>query len=248
MTPLWLRGLAAPLLVVVLGGLLWLDRGPGAACVVVGGRVARASIALASVAAAGLTQWAAGPIDAPVPEGRGIWALAYAALYRRVRAAQRASARPAARAGSLRQRRGGASRRRRRPRRERSHPVGQSARAGAPRHRPAPGPRRADRQPRSPARIRPVHGGGRLSRAGGIPIDARRHVDAFGADRAVRRRGKAADEPGRHAAGGGRARAPRFHRQRVARTQDAADRTHRVSRDVCRCRRWTRSSGNAISR
>jgi len=32
-----------------------------------------------------LAQWAAGPIDTPVPEGRGTWALAYAALYRRVR-------------------------------------------------------------------------------------------------------------------------------------------------------------------
>ena len=32
-----------------------------------------------------LTQWAAGPIDSQVPEGRGIWALAYTALYRRVR-------------------------------------------------------------------------------------------------------------------------------------------------------------------
>jgi two-component system, OmpR family, phosphate regulon sensor histidine kinase PhoR len=32
-----------------------------------------------------LANWAAGPIDTPVPEGRGTWALAYAALYRRVR-------------------------------------------------------------------------------------------------------------------------------------------------------------------
>ena len=29
--------------------------------------------------------WASGPIEAPVPEGRGTWAVAYAALYHRVR-------------------------------------------------------------------------------------------------------------------------------------------------------------------
>src|SRR3977135_1487035 len=32
-----------------------------------------------------LTRWASGPIEVPVPEGRGTWALAYAALYDRVR-------------------------------------------------------------------------------------------------------------------------------------------------------------------
>src|SRR5438552_3764166 len=32
-----------------------------------------------------LTRWASGPIEVPVPEGRGTWALAYAALYHRVR-------------------------------------------------------------------------------------------------------------------------------------------------------------------
>src|SRR5438552_16996183 len=32
-----------------------------------------------------LTRWASGPIEVPVPEGRGTWAVAYAALYRRVR-------------------------------------------------------------------------------------------------------------------------------------------------------------------
>src|SRR6202790_5156837 len=32
-----------------------------------------------------LARWASGPIEAPVPEGRGTWALAYAALYHRVR-------------------------------------------------------------------------------------------------------------------------------------------------------------------
>jgi two-component system phosphate regulon sensor histidine kinase PhoR len=32
-----------------------------------------------------LARWASGPIEVPVPEGRGTWALAYAALYHRVR-------------------------------------------------------------------------------------------------------------------------------------------------------------------
>src|ERR1700736_3456129 len=32
-----------------------------------------------------LERWASGPVDAPVPEGRGVWGLAYDALYRRVR-------------------------------------------------------------------------------------------------------------------------------------------------------------------
>ena len=84
MTPLWLRGLAAPLLVVVLSGLMWLERGPGAACVVMAvGFLAIVTWHLWQLQK--LTQWAAGPIDSQVPEGRGIWALAYTALYRRVR-------------------------------------------------------------------------------------------------------------------------------------------------------------------
>jgi len=84
MTPLWLRGFAAPLLVVVLSSLMWLERGPGAACVVLAvGFLAVVAWHLWQLQK--LTQWAAGPIDSQVPEGRGIWALAYTALYRRVR-------------------------------------------------------------------------------------------------------------------------------------------------------------------
>jgi len=84
MTPLWLRGLIAPLLVAALSGLMWLDRGLGAAFTVM-------AIGLLAIIAwhlwqlHKLTQWAAGAIDTQVPEGRGTWALAYAALYRRVR-------------------------------------------------------------------------------------------------------------------------------------------------------------------
>ncbi len=84
MTPLWLRGLVAPLLVAALSGLAWLDRGAVAAFAIM-------TIGLLAVIAwhlwqlHQLTRWAGGPIDTPVPEGRGTWALAYAALYHRVR-------------------------------------------------------------------------------------------------------------------------------------------------------------------
>jgi two-component system phosphate regulon sensor histidine kinase PhoR len=84
MTTLWLRGLAAPMLVAVLSALIWLARGIEAAFVVAGtGLLLTIGWHLWQLHK--LAQWAAGPIDAPVPEGRGAWALAYAALYRRVR-------------------------------------------------------------------------------------------------------------------------------------------------------------------
>ena len=84
MTPLWLRGLAAPLLIAALSAIAWLAVGlHGAFVVAVSGLLANIAWHLWQVHS--LTQWAAGPIDTPVPEGRGIWALAYAALYRRVR-------------------------------------------------------------------------------------------------------------------------------------------------------------------
>ncbi len=84
MIPLWLRGLAVPMVVVVVGAVIWLAQGV---------EIAFAVVALGLLATIGwhlwqlhqLAKWAAGPIDIPVPEGRGIWALAYAALYRRVR-------------------------------------------------------------------------------------------------------------------------------------------------------------------
>jgi len=84
MTPLWLRGSIVPMLVALLSGLAWLEFGIGAAFFV-------AVVGLMSTIAWHLwqlhsfRQWAAGPIDDPVPEGRGTWALAYAALYNRVR-------------------------------------------------------------------------------------------------------------------------------------------------------------------
>jgi len=84
MTPLWVRGSIAPTLVAVLSALTWLESGIGAAFLVaVVGLMATIAWHLWQLQS--LTQWAAGPIDDPVPEGRGTWALAYAALYHRVR-------------------------------------------------------------------------------------------------------------------------------------------------------------------
>jgi two-component system phosphate regulon sensor histidine kinase PhoR len=78
------RGLAAPVAVAVLTGLTWLASGPNPALVVL------------SLGAAGLVafhlrhqllvhRWAKGPLDAPVPEGRGSWAGTMDAIHRRVK-------------------------------------------------------------------------------------------------------------------------------------------------------------------
>jgi two-component system, OmpR family, phosphate regulon sensor histidine kinase PhoR len=83
-SPLWLRGALAPILVI--------------AAALIAGWIGGNSVGFA-VAATGalviiawhvwqvhtLARWAEGPIETPVPEGRGAWALAYAALHHRVR-------------------------------------------------------------------------------------------------------------------------------------------------------------------
>ena len=84
MRAIWLRGMVAPCLLALAAaasGLLW---GAGAALAVVAGG-ALVIIAWHVHQLAQLARWARAPIDVPVPEGRGTWALAYAALYRRVR-------------------------------------------------------------------------------------------------------------------------------------------------------------------
>jgi two-component system, OmpR family, phosphate regulon sensor histidine kinase PhoR len=84
MSPIWFRGLVAPVVVAVLTGLAWFFAGTGAALAVLAvGALAIIGWHLAQLS--GLVRWAAGPFEAPVPEGRGTWGLAYAALYRRVR-------------------------------------------------------------------------------------------------------------------------------------------------------------------
>jgi two-component system phosphate regulon sensor histidine kinase PhoR len=84
MSPIWVRGLVIPGMVAVLTGLGWLLGGVGAAFAVLAVG-ALAVIGWHLLQLAGLVRWAAGPFETPVPEGRGTWALAYAALYRRVR-------------------------------------------------------------------------------------------------------------------------------------------------------------------
>src|ERR1700687_596580 len=84
MNLIWLRGLAAPAMIMVLALAVGLIDGATAALTVVAvGALAIIVWHLLQLDA--LARWASGPIEVPVPEGRGTWALAYAALYHRVR-------------------------------------------------------------------------------------------------------------------------------------------------------------------
>jgi two-component system phosphate regulon sensor histidine kinase PhoR len=84
MSPVWLSGVVALALVALAGLVAGLSGGVGAACAV---------IAVGAIVVIGwhlfqldrLLRWAAGPIDAQVPEGRGAWGRAFTALYRRMR-------------------------------------------------------------------------------------------------------------------------------------------------------------------
>jgi len=84
MRPIWVRGLIAPATVAALTALAWFGGGAPAALLVLSAGVL-AIIAWHLYQIDALTRWASGPIDTPVPEGRGTWALVYAALYHRVR-------------------------------------------------------------------------------------------------------------------------------------------------------------------
>jgi two-component system phosphate regulon sensor histidine kinase PhoR len=82
--PIWLRGLLAPAMVLAVALVVGMIKGGTAAlAVVAAGALAIVIWHLWQLDA--LSRWASGPIEAPVPEGRGSWALAYAALYHRVR-------------------------------------------------------------------------------------------------------------------------------------------------------------------
>jgi two-component system phosphate regulon sensor histidine kinase PhoR len=85
MKPIVREGLAAPALVAALALGAWLVAGSGIALVVLAiGAGAIVAFHLSHLHALG--DWAAGPLDADVPEGRGVWAPLFAAIYRRVRA------------------------------------------------------------------------------------------------------------------------------------------------------------------
>jgi two-component system phosphate regulon sensor histidine kinase PhoR len=83
-SPIWRRGLIAPLAVAAVALLAWPLAGAVAALALFGagmlGLVAWHLIQLDI-----LTRWAGRSLEEAVPEGRGTWAIAYAALYRRIR-------------------------------------------------------------------------------------------------------------------------------------------------------------------
>ena len=84
MSPIWLRGLIAPLAVAVVALTAWPLAGAVAALAVFGaGMLGVAAWHLIQLDA--LTRWAGTALEKAVPEGRGTWAIAYAALYRRLR-------------------------------------------------------------------------------------------------------------------------------------------------------------------
>ncbi|TMH60027.1 MAG: phosphate regulon sensor histidine kinase PhoR [Betaproteobacteria bacterium] len=81
---MWRRGLLPPLAVGLVALLVWPFAGGVAALALLA--VGALAMVLWHVAELdGLARWATGALEDPVPEGRGIWALVYDALYRRVR-------------------------------------------------------------------------------------------------------------------------------------------------------------------
>ena len=84
MSPIWRRGLIAPLAVAVAALVAWPLAGVVAALALFGaGMLGVVAWHLYQLDA--LARWAGAALEEAVPEGRGTWALAYAALYRRVR-------------------------------------------------------------------------------------------------------------------------------------------------------------------
>jgi two-component system phosphate regulon sensor histidine kinase PhoR len=84
MKSIWLRGLLAPAMVAAASAVAGVLGGIAAALAVIAiGALTIIVWHLRQLDA--LARWASGPIDVAVPEGRGAWSLAYAALYHRVR-------------------------------------------------------------------------------------------------------------------------------------------------------------------
>jgi two-component system phosphate regulon sensor histidine kinase PhoR len=79
-----LAGLVAPAGVLAVAGVVWLAFGaPWALAALVGGGGAILALHLWQIEL--LARWAAAPLDTPVPEGRGVWRVAFSALHRRTR-------------------------------------------------------------------------------------------------------------------------------------------------------------------
>src|SRR6185312_13789128 len=84
MSPVFLAGLGAPLVVLILAALAVVAFGMGWALVVLGvGMCVIVGIQLRHLDR--LARWAEGHLDADVPEAGGAWGLAFSALYRRGR-------------------------------------------------------------------------------------------------------------------------------------------------------------------
>src|SRR5438128_7275823 len=84
MNAILLRGAIAPALIALGTSVTWLAFDASVAL----GVLAIGALILVSWHLFHLWQlgrWAAGSIETPVPEGRGVWAIAYGELYRRVR-------------------------------------------------------------------------------------------------------------------------------------------------------------------
>ena len=84
LSPVVLAGLGAPIAVLALAAIAALAFGAAWAIgVLVAGLCALVGMHLWQIER--LARWAGAGLDAPVPEGRGAWGLAFSALYRRVR-------------------------------------------------------------------------------------------------------------------------------------------------------------------
>jgi two-component system phosphate regulon sensor histidine kinase PhoR len=82
--PIVRQGLVAPGIVALVALVVWGIAGSGWALAVLAAGAA-AIIGFHLYYLQQLTDWAAGPLDAQVPVGRGTWAPAFAAMYKRVR-------------------------------------------------------------------------------------------------------------------------------------------------------------------
>ncbi|HEV8554207.1 MAG TPA: phosphate regulon sensor histidine kinase PhoR [Casimicrobiaceae bacterium] len=84
MSPIWRRGLIAPLAVAMAALIAWPLAGAVAALALFGAGML-GIVAWHLIQLDALARWAGAAPEETVPEGRGTWALAYAALFRRVR-------------------------------------------------------------------------------------------------------------------------------------------------------------------
>jgi len=84
MSPTWRDGLVAPSRVAAGTFLAWAILGEGWALIALAiGAAALLAFHLHHLSL--VTRWAAGPLETPVPDGRGPWARTFSALYRRTR-------------------------------------------------------------------------------------------------------------------------------------------------------------------